>query len=114
MGLEILTCFYCGTYFYSDNPDIDETIRVGPDSNRIGCRNDWCQETRHPQPVKKYRKKPVVVEVEGPIQIERQIHTLEGKMTASVGDCVITGVNGEKYPCKPDIFDKTYELAEEE
>lgn len=38
-----------------------------------------------------------------------KIHTLEGEMTASVGDYIIKGVNGEFYPCKPDIFHKTYE-----
>lgn len=37
------------------------------------------------------------------------IHTLEGDMEASVGDYIIKGVNGEFYPCKPDIFNKTYE-----
>ena len=40
------------------------------------------------------------------------IRTLEGDMTISKGDFVIKGVNGEFYPCKPDIFEKTYELAE--
>lgn len=37
------------------------------------------------------------------------IPTLEGNMLASIGDYIIKGVNGEFYPCKPDIFDKTYE-----
>ena len=37
-----------------------------------------------------------------------QIYTLEGVMCATVGDYIIKGVNGEFYPCKPDIFDKTY------
>ena len=36
------------------------------------------------------------------------IKTLEGKMIASDGDYIISGVNGEFYPCKPDIFEKTY------
>jgi len=40
------------------------------------------------------------------------IDTLEGKMTVSPGDWIITGVKGEKYPCKPDVFDATYEPAE--
>jgi len=40
-----------------------------------------------------------------------KIHTLEGKMNANVGDYVIRGVQGEFYPCKPDIFEKTYEEA---
>lgn len=37
------------------------------------------------------------------------IKTLEGYMKVSVGDWIIKGVNGEFYPCKPDIFEKTYE-----
>lgn len=37
------------------------------------------------------------------------IHTLEGDMTARRGDYIIKGVNGEFYPCKADIFKKTYE-----
>lgn len=37
------------------------------------------------------------------------IKTLEGDMYVSVGDYIIKGVNGEFYPCKPDIFEKTYE-----
>ena len=38
-----------------------------------------------------------------------EIKTLEGVMTCSRGDYIIRGVNGEFYPCKPDIFEKTYE-----
>lgn len=38
-----------------------------------------------------------------------EIPTLEGIMIASEGDWIIKGVNGEFYPCKPDIFEKTYE-----
>ena len=41
------------------------------------------------------------------------IHTLEGTMKASIGDFIIKGVNGEFYPCKPDIFEKTYERVKE-
>lgn len=37
------------------------------------------------------------------------ISTLEGDMTASPGDWIIRGVKGEIYPCKPDIFEATYE-----
>nr|DAM35044.1 MAG TPA: PGDYG protein [Caudoviricetes sp.] len=40
------------------------------------------------------------------------IPTLEGEMLASDGDFIIKGVNGEYYPCKPDIFEKTYEAVE--
>lgn len=39
------------------------------------------------------------------------IHTLEGEVTASRGDWIIKGVQGEFYPCKPDIFEATYEPA---
>lgn len=42
---------------------------------------------------------------------ELKIETLEGTMTASAGDWVIRGVQGEFYPCKPDIFEQTYEKA---
>lgn len=58
----------------------------------------------------KYRKKPVVIEAYQTDK-EMDIETLEGIMHASVGDYIITGVNGEQYPCKPDIFKKTYEPA---
>ena len=40
------------------------------------------------------------------------IVTLEGSMRASVGDWIIKGVSGEFYPCKPDIFEATYELVD--
>lgn len=39
------------------------------------------------------------------------IPTLEGNMVANTGDFIIKGVNGEFYPCKPDIFHKTYEMV---
>lgn len=42
--------------------------------------------------------------------IDLKIKTLEGEMSASYGDYIIKGVNGEFYPCKPDIFEKTYEI----
>lgn len=41
------------------------------------------------------------------------INTLEGTMKASIGDFIIKGVEGEFYPCKPDIFEKTYEKVAE-
>lgn len=74
----------------------------------------------------RFRKKPVVVEAEQwfPDKAVKgvcvhpmcdrpaHIHTLEGEMQVAYGDWVITGVKGEKYPCKPDIFAATYEAAE--
>lgn len=90
--------------------------------------------------IKKYRKKPVVIEaiqftstykeigewMDNPVvpTLETNaahlvgiappiysipIKTLEGEMRATTGDYIIKGVNGEFYPCKPDIFAKTYE-----
>lgn len=60
----------------------------------------------------KFRKKPVVIEA---YQTEKEVYieTLEGRMKANKGDWIITGVNGEQYPCKPDIFEKTYEPVED-
>ena len=89
----------------------------------------------------KFRKKPVVIEAmqytgqealntvfnwvaqesrggaSGRVLYEREaelhILTLEGEMHVSVGDWIIKGVKGEFYPCKPDIFEATYEALEE-
>jgi hypothetical protein len=73
----------------------------------------------------KYRKKPVVIEATqwfkrgdhpkvfiAPLSDRPCIETLEGPMFVAVGDFIITGVKGEHYPCKPDIFELTYEAAE--
>ena len=85
---------------------------------------------------KKYRKKPVVISAmqwDGNIDyfidsirqmgafikiatsislksnLQLEIDTLEGIMTANIGDWIIIGVEGELYPCKDNIFKKTYE-----
>jgi hypothetical protein len=47
------------------------------------------------------------------IQVHGWIDTLEGGHIVCPGDWIITGVSGEHYPCKPDIFAKTYEPVEE-
>lgn len=57
---------------------------------------------------KEYRKKPVVIRAYQ-TDVEVEIPTLEGTMMASPGDWIICGVQGELYPCKPDIFAATYE-----
>jgi hypothetical protein len=72
----------------------------------------------------KYRKRPVIIDAEQfwphemkwPDRVEEDknglgfiIHTLEGWYTVTPGDWIITGIKGEKYPCKPDIFEATYE-----
>lgn len=58
----------------------------------------------------KYRKKPVIIQAYKTKE-RVVIHTLEGDMVAEKGDYIITGVQGEKYPCKPDIFEQTYEVV---
>lgn len=57
---------------------------------------------------RKFRKKPVIVEA---YQTDKEmiIQTSEGPLRAEPGDWIITGINGKQYPCKPDIFEKTYE-----
>ena len=86
--------------------------------------------------IRKYRKRPVEVEViqfdgwnwrevyqfmsDEPLMFTQDfrkeeyilIDTLEGVMKARVDDYIIKGVQGEFYPCKPDIFHETYEVAE--
>jgi hypothetical protein len=45
------------------------------------------------------------------IDANLEIATIEGNLTASVGDWIIKGIKGEFYPCKPDIFEATYEAV---
>lgn len=80
--------------------------------------------------MEKYRKKPIVIEAEQwypGVEIEgvdesaacqlvnhltpdqAWVETLEGGHVVSSGDWIIIGVAGERYPCKPDIFEMTYE-----
>lgn len=73
----------------------------------------------------KFRKKPVVIEAvqwfkmgdhpavkQHPDSDRGYVDTLEGIHLVTVGDWIITGVKGEHYPCKPDIFEMTYEPVE--
>lgn len=62
--------------------------------------------------VKRYVKNPVVIEA---YRTDKEVilHTLEGDMRAKPGDYIVIGINGEKYPCKPDIFEKTYTEVDE-
>lgn len=54
-----------------------------------------------------------IADTESPTKIGLRIPTLEGLMEAVQGDWVIRGVKGELYPCKPDIFEATYEPVED-
>lgn len=56
------------------------------------------------------RKLPVQVEAKR-VDERREIHTREGTVVAEPGDVVLRGVEGEVYPCDPDIFDETYEVV---
>ena len=56
----------------------------------------------------KYRKRPLVIEAEQ-LTERTVIHTLEGDMVGEVGDWLIKGIEGEVYPCKDSVFQKTYE-----
>ena len=58
-------------------------------------------------------KRKVVVNKHPDGKVEMFIETLEGVMEASVGDWIISGIAGEVYPCKHDIFYKTYERISE-
>jgi hypothetical protein len=67
----------------------------------------------------KFRKKPVVIEAAQ--WFKNGDHPLDytekhdGRQTpVCPGDWIITGIKGERYPCKPDIFEATYEPAEEQ
>ena len=65
-------------------------------------------KTMTKQKFKKYRKIPVTIEAYQTDK-EMEIKTLEGTMKANKGDWIIKGVKGELYPCKPDVFEMTYE-----
>lgn len=83
------------------------------------------QEEKENPRVKKYRKKPVIIEAVRFTTKENlkkvfpniplcnwegvMIQTLEGIMEISDGDYIIKGIKGEYYPCKPDIFEESYE-----
>jgi hypothetical protein len=76
-------------------------------------------------PLVRYQKRPVIVDAEQffldrkpwPQDIYLDCHgrpaidTLEGPLQVSDGDWIITGIQGERYPCKPDIFEATYETV---
>ncbi len=55
------------------------------------------------------RKSDICFRAHNGVMGSPHIHTLEGMMEISDGDWIITGIAGERYPCKPDIFEKTYE-----
>lgn len=63
--------------------------------------------------LQEFMKAELVIDYKQPNEPKLKIGTLEGIMEASVDDYIIKGVQGEFYPCKPDIFEKTYEKVGE-
>ena len=82
----------------------------------IPCKFGVHKETNSME-IAEFMRKPLEVKTipdgtpRGKLSIS--IETLEGVMTAGIGDYIIKGVNGEFYPCKPDVFEKTYEAVDE-
>jgi hypothetical protein len=68
-----------------------------------GTKHDW----------KWFKKKPIIIKA---IKIDKEfeIDTLKGTMKGNAGDWLIKGIKGELYPCKPDVFQQTYEDANAE
>jgi len=114
---------YINKYSDCDSPGCD-----GERSDLVPCPD--CQGKPNLSPGK-YRKRPVVIEAYqhltgfattisewagSAVEFDADrgvfcVRTLEGVVTAEMGDWIIRGVNGEFYPCKPDIFAATYEAA---
>ena len=80
---------------YKKKPVVIEAVRLN--GNKVSENTPWIEEA--------FKKAKVYLDDHNIVKIE----TLEGVMTASDGDYIIQGINGELYPCKPDIFEKTYE-----
>ena len=69
---------------------------------RCGGRTSW-------RDVAEWCGGSVLRDANGRSNVGLIVHTLEGDMRADAGDWIIRGVQGEFYPCKPDIFEATYE-----
>ncbi|MFC9941248.1 hypothetical protein [Nocardiopsis alba] len=86
---------------YRKKPVVIEAVHLDVHSVNPDEVAQWCGGEVKPHPDKGY--------IGGPFTVH--ITTLEGVMVAEPGDYVIRGVQGEFYPCKPDIFEATYEAA---
>ena len=90
---------------YRKKPVVIEAIQY--DGNNLREIKDFVGEDN----LSFYEK---IVDFDGCMELNvLSIKTLEGEMRVSKGDFVIKGVQGEFYPCKPDIFEQTYELVED-
>lgn len=128
---------------YSTKMGIDCKDKIIAYSNIEFCKSDSAYKDyefievsdlmSQPYEVRKYRKRPVIIEAikydkdhigrllnfceiteYNPHDNEYYVKTLEGNMKITYGDYIIKGINGEFYPCKADIFEKTYERVEQE
>ncbi len=113
----------------------DRNARPGKDQAKHNAGTSELNRNNLHMTVNAFRKRPIVIQA---VQItqsafndicetcktekwfdfnsdiqEVYIHTPEGVMTGKVGDWIICGVNGEYYPCKPDVFEKTYDPFQE-
>jgi hypothetical protein len=96
---------------YRKKPVVIEAILFdGTNHDEIaafGCKGEPCAEWSVAGLGVEDGPPPVV----GPIDRFFDIETLEGTMRANAGDWIIRGIKGEFYPCKPDIFEATYEAV---
>ena len=127
-GKECNKCGYKSSleYWYTDDKGYNRTLCTKFEAK---CK-DILKFNQDEMTFKKYKKKPVVIEairwdgrddtlktIKENVEVIRSknekivIPTLEGDMTADLGDWIIKGVGGEFYPCKPDIFEKTYDVV---
>ena len=127
-------CLVCSCEeIYEGKPEDEDIIRAS--CLPCGHQGLFTLEVIKERVHMKFRKKPVVIEAikwtggnweeivsfvnYNPCLIERlgtdflTIKTSEGEMKADLGDWIIKGIKGEFYPCKPDIFEATYELVKE-
>lgn len=91
---------------YRKKPVVIEAFRMG-----IDPRPDWFTDKVTTNEIITYTDDPN----NGPFEFRKtycDIETLEGTMRGNYGDYIIKGVSDEIYPCKADIFEKTYEAVE--
>ena len=95
--------------------------------------NTMQRSTTKKRKMMKFKKRPIIIEAEqwfpgkvvqgvyflhpqesrnGLPSYSHWVDTLEGRLAVSPGDWIITGIKGNQYPCKPDIFEATYEKVE--
>jgi hypothetical protein len=91
---------------YRKKPVVIEAMRLDEHNTKDVC--DWVAGGQYRDPENQRGEKSVSYYAGGEVAIE----TLEGTMVADIGDFVIRGVKGEFYPCKPDIFEATYEACD--